>query len=135
MANVVTIKDANGNNVDIAVTDLSLIGGQGLADKATVLSPRPACLGTGVAVTVGASAVFHGTGLTIPNLTSHMLISVEGGDVRFREDGSSPTATNGLLMTQNSLEELPVPATLTNLRFIASAGSPVLNISYRAYTS
>lgn len=122
------------NATVIATHDLSTNGGTGHAQKVWQLAGAYVCTGsdTNISVTTSA-AVYSGSGLTVPANTTHMLLSVETQSVRFREDGTSPTSTTGVLLAAGDLIELPVPGTAANLRFIGSSGTATLNISYRSY--
>src|SRR4051812_39411496 len=104
----------------VATKDLSAHGGTGHAQKFWLLSGTYTCTGSDVAISVSTSVVKSAVGLTIPSNTTHMLITTDsnGGDVRFREDGTDPTAAQGVLVEAGSMLELPVPATAANLRFI-----------------
>lgn len=120
----------------IATHDLSGVGGTGQAQKVVSLAPNYTCTGADVGVSVSTTVVKSGVGLTVPANTSHALITVEAGDVRFREDGSAPTSTTGCLLVSGSVVELPIPGTAANLQFIQSStstGAATLNISYRSY--
>lgn len=66
----------------------------------------------------------------------HALINIEGGDVRYRLDGSDPTAQIGILGRNgtdidwtDSLRDFR--AFIAQCRIVAVAGPVVLNISYR----
>lgn len=101
----------------------------------------PIVKGTDVAISVGGSVVKSGSGLTIPSGTTHVLVSVEAGDVRYREDNTAPTSTGGILLTSGTLIELAIPVSGTTLeptylQFIeasTSGGAATLNLSYRQY--
>lgn len=72
--------------------------------------------------------------LTVPGGATHALITVEDADVRFTEDGSSPTtgaAGSGLLLPAGFIGELALPAAL---KFIAVSATAELNVTYRKYT-
>lgn len=68
----------------------------------------------------------------------HALISVEGGDVRYRLDGSDPQEPFGLLAKNGSLIDWTDPlqdfsSFIGNARFMATGDTPgaLLNISWR----
>jgi len=80
---------------------------------------------------VGTGAVVT---LTVPAGATHALVTVEDADVRFTEDGSSPTtgaAGSGLVLTAGFIGELALPAPL---KFIAVSAQAELNVTYRKYT-
>lgn len=68
--------------------------------------------------------------LTVPPGATHALVTVETNDVRFTEDGSSPSATNGLYLPAGFLGELALPAAL---KFIRVSADAKINVSYRKY--
>jgi len=73
------------------------------------------------------------TGLTIPSDDTKQpaekaIISPESQSVRWRDDGTAPTATVGYLLTAGS--ELEYEGPLDRLRFIETASSAKLNICY-----
>ena len=78
---------------------------------------------------ISASTLASATLLTVPAGTNIAFIQVEGTSVgvRFRDDGTAPTSTVGM----------PLPAAglwfyepITALQFIASTGSPILDVLY-----
>ena len=71
--------------------------------------------------------------LTVPSGATHALITVEDADVRFTEDGSTPTtgaAGNGLVLAAGFIGELALP---NALKFIAVTATAELNVTYRKY--
>lgn len=70
--------------------------------------------------------------LTVPSGATHALLTISTNDVNFTEDGSSPSATNGLRLPAGFVGELALPAPLKFTRVTADA---VLNVSYRKYTT
>lgn len=68
-------------------------------------------------------------GLTIPSGTAYALIQCETQAVRWRDDGTDPTAAIGMRLTTTS--ELLYDATgLKAIKFIEEAASAALNVSY-----
>jgi hypothetical protein len=55
------------------------------------------------------------------------IIQCNGGNVRWRDDGTAPTASVG--MTLASGAELDYTGDFANLQFILSSGTPILDIS------
>jgi hypothetical protein len=84
--------------------------------------------GAQYAQTVG-SGVFT---LTVPSGATHALLTISGNDVNFTEDGSSPSATNGMRLPAGFVGELALPQALKFTRVTADA---TLNVSYRKYTT
>jgi hypothetical protein len=70
------------------------------------------------------------TSLTVPTSSSvtWALICVETAPVRWRDDGTAPTASIGQPLTAGQCFQYAGP--LTAIQFIAQSGSPVLDISY-----
>ena len=71
--------------------------------------------------------------MTLPATATHALVTVEDADVRYTEDGSTPTtgATgSGLLLKDGFIGELACPQAL---KFIGVTATAELNISYRKY--
>jgi len=67
-------------------------------------------------------------GLTVPNGAKRALIQAESQSVRWRDDGTAPTAAVGMLI--QSGETLPYTGALGTIRIIEVAASAKLNISY-----
>lgn len=61
---------------------------------------------------------------------SHALATVTGGTVRFWEDGTNPTASEGLLLADGQSVEF---TNLADVRLIEASEAPVMSISYRRY--
>ncbi len=70
------------------------------------------------------------TGLTVPAGSRLALVSCENQNVRWRDDGTAPTSTVGMLLSSGS--ELSYSANLERINFIEIAGGAELNISYYA---
>lgn len=70
------------------------------------------------------------TGLTIPQGTTLALIVPETQNVRWRDDGTNPTASVGMPIFVGS--SLSYDGDLNRIKFIESTASAVLNISYYA---
>lgn len=70
------------------------------------------------------------TGLpSIPTKAVIAVVTVETAGVRWRDDGTAPTATVGMPIAANgSVSFLETP--LSAIQFIAQTGSPVLDVAY-----
>ena len=70
--------------------------------------------------------------ITVPSGATHALLTVDigGGDIRYWEDGSTPTTSAGLLVPAGGAAEL---TNLSNVRLISTAGTTAVNISFRKY--
>lgn len=125
-----------GIGTTVGTHDMGAEGGTGHAQKMQPLASRSIATGHAFAVTISTSVIKPTSGLTVPANTTHMLISIEAGDVRYMDDGTAPTVANGVLLTAGTLIELPVPATPADLQFIRSntlSVDAVMNVSYRKY--
>lgn len=58
------------------------------------------------------------------------MIQAEGGAVRWRDDGTDPTSTVGMILLAGS--ELDYVGQISALRFIAATDTPILDISLYA---
>ena len=69
--------------------------------------------------------------LTAPEGTSFVLIQAEQEDVRYRADGTNPTASSGMLITSGN--EILYPATeetINLLAFIQTVSGAKLNVTF-----
>lgn len=66
--------------------------------------------------------------LTIPSSATGALIEAETVDVRWRDDGTAPTASIGMLLPAGSARTFI--GDLAALQFIQTQASSILNISY-----
>jgi hypothetical protein len=82
--------------------------------------------GAQYALAVSSTAVT----LTVPAGATHCLLTVHGDAVNMTEDGSTPTASNGLRLPVGFIGELALPAAL---KFIRVTGDATLNVTYRKY--
>jgi hypothetical protein len=67
-------------------------------------------------------------GLTVPSGATFAVISAETANVRYRDDGTLPTASAGMPIVAGTT--ITYSGSLTAIKFIAESGSPVLDISY-----
>ena len=68
------------------------------------------------------------TTLNPPSYTKVAYVQVEGGQVRYRDDGVDPTAAIGMLLQDGAV--LEYASGLSALTFITESGAPKLNVSY-----
>jgi len=68
------------------------------------------------------------TQLNKPSYTKVAYVQVEGGQVRYRDDGVNPTAAVGMLLVDGAV--LEYAGNLSTLTFITESGTPKLNVSY-----
>lgn len=70
------------------------------------------------------------TGLaSIPAGADMALLQVTGQNVRWRDDGTNPTTTIGMVLTSGA-DPYPYSGDLTKIKFIESTASAVLNVTY-----
>ena len=74
------------------------------------------------------TSVSSSTALTVPPGATMALIVPENQSVRWRDDGTDPTAGVGMLLTVNS--SLNYDGDLNKIRFIEILASAKVNISY-----
>lgn len=74
------------------------------------------------------------TALTVPVGTAFANVTPEAGDVRWRDDGTAPTASVGYPLAAGAeLQYTGTPAALAALRFIGQTAGAVLNVCYYGY--
>ena len=95
-----------------------------MANNVTTIQGYQASLGY-VQIASIASATPLGV---IPAYSDTALIQPTGGDMRYTDDGQTPTATYGMLVSDGAF--LEYTGILKNLKFIAAVGTPTLNIIY-----
>lgn len=79
---------------------------------------------------IGASTLAAATPLTVPAGAQVAVIRVETADVRWRDDGTPPTASVGFPMLHTDTVPFEYWGDLSAIEFIAISGSPVLNVLY-----
>ena len=86
---------------------------------------------------ISAATLVSATKLTVPAAQSglncgYAIIQCEGttASVRWRDDGTAPTSSVGMNLSTGG--ELDYSGDLTQIQFIANAGSPILDISFYA---
>ena len=86
-----------------------------------------------------AAALVTATKLTVPAGAAIAVItlSVASTAVRYRDDGTAPDATHGVILGVGAAPPNYPPFTyagdLANVQFIASTGSPIMDILYYGY--
>ena len=71
------------------------------------------------------------TALTVPSHASMALLQAETQNVRWRDDGTAPEATVGMLIFSGDMG-FWYTGNLTAIRFIEATASAKLNVSYYA---
>lgn len=115
---------ADADNADTGLSDPVI--DQGARDRLDALLARDVLESKGFEqVTVDDTA----TALTVPAAATRADIGVETASIRYRDDGTDPTTTAGILLEDGDI--LRFDASLAALRFIRTAGtSATLNVAY-----
>jgi uncharacterized protein YfaP (DUF2135 family) len=81
---------------------------------------------------VTAAELSAAVALTVPAGTERALIQAETANVRYRVDGSDPTASVGMIVIAGAHQPLEITTAggLIAAKFIAASGSPLLNVTY-----
>jgi hypothetical protein len=66
---------------------------------------------------------------TIPEGTETVLVQAQTQNVRYRDDGTDPTASVGMILVALTVYEFSV-SQLARMRFIEATASAVLNLSF-----
>lgn len=74
------------------------------------------------------TALSSAVGLTVPAGAQYARIQCTAQAVRWRDDGTSPTATVGMILPVNT--DLWYSGNLSAIEFIEASASAVLNVSY-----
>ena len=125
-----------------APTDAAASSGTGIIGLLQALIARlPAALSSGrLAVDTGLrgglsalgfqqiTSLSTSTALTVPSGAGLAVIQAEGAAVRWRDDGTAPTATVGMLLPAGA--ERVFDASLAAVRLIQTASGAVVNVSY-----
>lgn len=120
-------RDRAANDIDFVAsgTNSALIVGVG------AITPVPIVLGFEKRM-ISTSSIGI-TASTIPTGATHALVTLEGGDCRFRDDANAVTGTDGLLMIAGQAFEFTNLADLRFIRTSYEAADVTLQISYRKY--
>lgn len=83
-------------------------------------------------ITVGGAAVGLGSGSlgAIPVDTIMALIEVEAAAIRWRDDGTPPTANVGMPLYPNQEFQYSVAGGFSQIQFIAQSGTATLNVTF-----
>lgn len=69
-------------------------------------------------------------GLTVPAGARYVILRAEAQDVRWRDDGTDPTATVGQLLKAGDTIAFEYGGNLKAIKFIQAAAGATLNASY-----
>lgn len=94
-----------------------------------IRTTRVPVLGTNASC-VTVSSLAAATALpSIPANVQYALIQCEGGDVRWRADGTAPTTTSGLLLPAGT-EKFFDAGSISSLKFIQVSATAILQVAY-----
>ena len=121
---------ANGSNncTDVSATNPFPVTATSTPGAATYIKPGAYTPLGYQQITAGTLA--SATALTVPTGATIAVIEVEAANVRWRDDGTSPTASVGMILSPNNVLTISGAAELAAIKFILQSGSPILDISY-----
>ena len=68
------------------------------------------------------------TALTVPTGAHFAIIQAEAQNVRWRDDGTDPTASVGMLLVAD--QDIFYSGNLNNIRFFEASSGAILNVTY-----
>ncbi len=77
---------------------------------------------------ISAATLAASTPLTVPAGATVAFVNAEAAGVRWRDDGTAPTATIGVILGAG--QQLIYSGNLTAIQFILQSGSPILDVEY-----
>lgn len=87
---------------------------------------------TNVSVAVGLTVPTRATdGNSTPTGPTYCLLQAEGAPIRWRDDGTAPTASAGMILYPGDAP-FPYDGPLSAIRFIQASATAILNVSYYA---
>jgi hypothetical protein len=115
-----------GASTTIVATPVYSTGGSG------GITPIYSYTSAGVSQFISAATLASATGLTVPTGATIAQICVETSGVRYRDDGTNPTAAVGIpfIATLTSPNCFQYAGSLSAIKFILISGSPTMDISY-----
>lgn len=124
--NDLTVVAADGTTKTLRSKDVGA-GVQVQVVEVATMIPTPVVGSETIAVGTAVDAV-----LTVPVGATHALLTVDtgGGDVRYWEDGTSPSSAAGLLIPAGGVAEL---TNLANVKMRSTVGNVNVNVAYRKY--
>ena len=106
---------------------------QGTADGKAVVAAGSGVGGSAFLTPLGFQQITNlsaSKALTVPSGATMAVVQAEGADVRWRDDGSAPTAAVGMWLPAGA--ELRYNGSLAALRLIQVSASASVNVSYYA---
>jgi hypothetical protein len=116
------------------------VGGVGQAKAAAQLgqdfpsfTPAPynyQPLGFAQITITGSPQTFAAAGVTVPTGARLAVMTVDAANVRYRDDGTAPTASIGIQLSSSATQPYEYSGDLAAIQFIAVSGSPLLNVAF-----
>jgi hypothetical protein len=81
---------------------------------------------------ISAATLATATSLTVPAgaVRADFGVNPTGTAVRYRDDGTAPTAALGMVINGLNYPPLPYTGDLAKIQFILSTGAPILDVLY-----
>jgi hypothetical protein len=112
---------------------IAATAGQPIGQDAIVVAPgiySRTPLGFGQLTLTSTAVLLSTVQGGIPNGARLAVLTVETNDLRWRDDGTAPTATVGMLIVHGNYPPFEYHSDLSKLQLIAVSGSPVVDISF-----
>jgi len=77
---------------------------------------------------ISAATLAAATALTVPTAANRALIVAAAAGVAWRDDGTDPTATDGVPISSGG--SMLYDGDLSAIKFILISGSPILHVAY-----
>jgi hypothetical protein len=122
------------SRIFLALTGLCLLAAPALAQTYTdgrgtiIASVRPTYLYASAGPSQMGLPVLALTTLSVPQGATIAQICVETSGVRYRDDGTAPTAASGQPVAAGAC--FSYAGSLSSLQFVAQSGSPTIDVSY-----
>lgn len=100
----------------------------GGSNAGTIAGVAPIYLYNSVGTPQFGLSVATATSLTVPTGATIAQICVETAGVRYRDDGTAPTASSGMPVPPGTCFQYAGP--LSSIQFIAQSGSPTIDVLY-----
>lgn len=79
---------------------------------------------------ITAATLATAAALSVPATATYAIIEAEAADIRWRDDGTNPTPTVGMLLYAGIPVPIPFSGDLATVKFIRTQTTSVLNVSY-----
>lgn len=85
---------------------------------------------TGFCQATVTTAILLSTACNIPVGSKYFMVSVDTANVRYRDDGTAPTASSGVQWASSATQPYWYAGQLSAIQLVAVSGSPVINVSF-----